>query len=73
MLPALRTGEAIIVGEAVQLPLRALIDSPSKNRRPDSHDPRIYDPRGVSGWNLDKNTEDYAKALECWRSENPRR
>lgn len=37
MLPALRTGEAIVVGEAVHLPLRALIDAPALNRRPDSH------------------------------------
>lgn len=72
MLPALRTGEAIIVGEAVQLPLRALIDSPAKDRLPDSHDPKIYDPCGSSGWNLDRQTEDYAKALEFWRSENPK-
>lgn len=73
MLPALRTGEAIIVGEAVQLPLRALIDSPAKDRLPDSHDPRIYDPSGSSGWNLHRQTEDYAKALEFWRSENPKK
>ncbi|MGH2402848.1 MAG: ATP-binding protein, partial [bacterium] len=51
MLPALRTGEAIIVGEAVHLPLRALIDAPTKNRRPDSHDPKVYDPDSNGGWN----------------------
>ncbi len=72
MLPALRTGEAIIVGEAVHLPLRALIDAPAKNRRPDSHDPRIYDPDTNGGWNRQKQTEDYARVLEKWRSENPR-
>ena len=72
MLPALRTGEAIIVGEAVHLPLRAMIDAPTKNRRPDSHDPRIYDPNDNGGWNRQKQTEDYARVLEKWRSENPR-
>lgn len=72
MLPALRTGEAIIVGEAVHLPLRALIDAPTKKRRPDSHDPKIYDPEGQGGWNHDKQAEDYSKVLESWRSENPR-
>jgi hypothetical protein len=72
MLPALRTGEAIIVGEAVQLPLRCLIDAPAKNRRPDSHDPQIYDPSSHGGWNRAKQVEDYAKVLENWRSENPR-
>jgi len=73
MLPALRTGEAIIVGEAVQLPLRAFIDTPAPNRRPDSHDPQVYDPSAQRGWNRPKQTEDYGKVLERWRSENPGR
>jgi DNA helicase HerA-like ATPase len=72
MLPALRTGEALIVGEGVHIPLRALIDAPSKNRRPDSHDPKIYDPDANGGWNRPKQNEDYAKVLEKWRNENPR-
>ncbi len=72
MLPTLRTGEAIIVGEAVHLPLRALIDAPAKSRRPDSHDPKIYDPDANSGWNREKDAEDYARVLEKWRSEEPR-
>lgn len=71
MLPTLRTGETILVGEAVQLPLRALIDAPAKNRRPDSHDPLIYDPDSKGGWNKKKQTENYGKVLEQWRSENP--
>jgi len=73
MLPALRTGEAIIVGEAVQLPLRAMIEAPAKNRQPDSHDPLVYDPSSEGGWNRPKQTEDYPKVVENWRSENPRR
>lgn len=73
MLPTLRTGEAIIVGEAVQLPLRAFIDAPAKNRRPDSHDPLIYDPESDAGWNRKKQKEDYAKVLKVWRSENPKK
>ena len=72
MLPALRTGEAIIVGEAVHLPLRALIDAPTKNRRPDSHDPKVYDPDSEGGWNRAKQTENYASVLDKWRRENPR-
>lgn len=72
MLPTLRTGEAIIVGEAVHLPLRALIDAPAKHRRPDSHDPKIYDPESHGGWNHTKQVEDYARLLEKWRGENPR-
>jgi hypothetical protein len=72
MLPTLRTGEVIIVGEAVHLPLRAVIDSPAKNRRPDSHDPKIYDPTATGGWNRQKALEDYARVLERWRSESAR-
>lgn len=72
MLPSLRTGEAIIVGESVQLPLRALIERPAENRRPDSHDPKIYDPDSDGGWNRSKQTENYAKVAEVWRRENPR-
>lgn len=47
MLPILRTGEAIILGEAVKLPMRTLIDAPPKDRRPDSQDPIIYDEQGI--------------------------
>jgi uncharacterized protein len=73
MLPTLRTGETIIVGEAVQLPLRTIIDAPTKDRRPDSHDPLIYDPQVERGWNRAKQSENYARVLDIWRSENPRR
>jgi len=72
MLPSLRTGETIIVGEAVHLPLRALIAAPAKNRRPDSHDPRIFDPTLATGWNRPREEEEYGKVLQSWRSENPR-
>jgi len=51
MLPILRTGEAIIVGEAVHLPVRALINPPAANRRPDSADPLVFQTAGPGGWN----------------------
>lgn len=72
MLPTLRTGEAIVVGESVTLPSRAYIDAPTKNRRPDSQDPMVYDDRSESGWNAPKRPEDYGNILEKWRSEDPR-
>ena len=72
MLPSLRTGEAIIVGEAVQLPIRALVDPPPANRRPDSHDPHVYDGNGQTGWNRPARDEQYAQVVKNWRSENPR-
>jgi DNA helicase HerA-like ATPase len=73
MLPALRTGEAIVVGEAVHLPLRAVIDAPAVNRRPDSQDPRVFDPTVKAGWNCPKQAENYPRVLGNWRSENARR
>jgi hypothetical protein len=79
MLPTLRTGEAIIVGEAVSLPIRTMIDPPSKNRRPDSGDPRIvvrgsllvdgFD--GPGGWNQIRDTPDYQAVVRLWRKQNP--
>ncbi|GIK51428.1 MAG: ATPase [Planctomycetota bacterium] len=72
MLPALRTGEVIVVGEAVHLPLRALVDPLPKSQRPDSHDPQTFDPDAKSGWNRAKQAEQYARMLKAWRSEDAR-
>ena len=69
MLPSLRTGEAIIVGEAVHMPLRTLVDPPARNRRPDSHDPLVFDPTFKGGWNHPKREEDYERVVHAWRSE----
>ena len=71
MLPILRTGEAIVVGEAVHIPIRAMIDSPPKNRRPDSQDPVVYDDFGPGGWNRDREPSDYEEVVELWRKQNP--
>lgn len=78
MLPILRTGEAIILGEAVKLPMRALIDAPPKNRRPDSQDPIIYDEQGSEesmhpgGWGIKREEEpNYKEFLETWRTQSP--
>jgi len=72
MLPTLRTGEAIIVGESVHLPLRVIIDASIKSRRPDSHDPKIYDPDALEGWNRKIDQENYTNVLVKWRKEDPR-
>jgi hypothetical protein len=79
MLPILRTGEAIIVGEAVSLPIRTLIDAPDKDRRPDSGDPRVVvrgDPNkdgyeGEGGWAVARHPEDYAIVMRQWRKQSP--
>jgi hypothetical protein len=80
MLPILRTGEAIIVGEAVSLPVRTLIDVPVKERRPDSEDPRVVVRgslqgdgfEGPGGWNQKRDNPDYAAVVRQWRKQDSR-
>ncbi|MHB1628637.1 MAG: ATP-binding protein, partial [Bacilli bacterium] len=67
MLPTLRTGECIILGEAVHLPVRALIDAPPPNRRPDSGDPPVADT-----WNRPREPSDYRDVVAVWREQQPR-
>lgn len=72
-LPSLRTGEAIIIGEAVHLPMRALIEPPPPSRCPDSRDPRVYtsdDEPG--GWNSPRTPQDYPELVELWRKQDYR-
>lgn len=78
MLPILRTGETIIVGEAVKLPMRTIIEAPPKDRRPDSQDPIIFDelPTEESlqpgGWGIPMEPHrNYKEFLEVWRAQNP--
>lgn len=77
MLPILRTGEAIILGEAVKLPMRTTIEAPPKNRRPDSQDPIVYDEistedsQNPSGWgNKMEANPRYDELIEAWRAQN---
>lgn len=78
MLPVLRTGEAIIVGEAVSLPVRTLITPPPINRRPDSFDPTVAMRRSVdgfhgpSGWNQPRDPSNYPAMMRQWRAQTPR-
>jgi DNA helicase HerA-like ATPase len=58
-LPALRTGEAVISGEAIVLPARALID------RPDPL-PRAEDP-SLRPWRDAQSVPDLAPPLAAWR------
>lgn len=78
MLPVLRTGEAIIVGESVSLPVRTLITPPPMNRRPDSSDPVVvvrgdqqegYD--GPAGWGQPRDPSDYDAVIRQWRQQDP--
>jgi DNA helicase HerA-like ATPase len=78
MLPILRTGEAIIVGEAVSLPMRTLVNPPAKNRWPDSRDPNVavrgdlangYEDEG--GWAVKRQSENYKIVMRQWRAQSP--
>lgn len=70
-LPVLRTGEAIVVGEAVHLPMRMLVDPLPDGRRPESDDPKVYDGDGPGGWNRRREPSNYADLVETWRRQDP--
>ena len=73
MLPILKTGESIIVGEAVRMPMRAIITYPDVKNRPDSNDPEVaLDEAGRGGWNspLTVKEEDYRNIEKAWRLQN---
>ena len=76
-LPVLRTGEAIIVGEAVSIPMRTLVDPPGPDRKPDSADPTVVVPGskdegydGPGGWNQSRDAPDYREVVELWRRQD---
>lgn len=78
MLPVLRTGEAIVVGEAVSLPVRTLISPPPSDRRPDSVDPRVVERGdekdgffGPGGWGQRRDPPDYKPMVLQWRRQSP--
>lgn len=58
-LPALRTGEAIVSGEAIALPARILIDCP--NPLPHAEDPSL------TPWRGSPSLPDLSAALTAWR------
>ena len=59
VLPSLRTGEAIISGEAIVLPVRAILTMPRP--KPHSEDPSL------KPWREEANAPDLASSLERWR------
>ncbi|MEA9833006.1 ATP-binding protein [Xanthomonas campestris pv. raphani] len=78
MLPVLRTGEALIVGEAVNMPIRAMIDRPPEGRRPESDDPMVVVPKGEGGkrirsggWTEPVKDENYRPLVQAWRKQDP--
>jgi hypothetical protein len=67
MLPVLRTGEAIITGEAARLPMRARIALPPEDRRPASEDPDV-----PARWQVPRIREDYEQVVTAMRAQSPR-
>ena len=64
LLPALRTGEAIVLGEATQIPSRIRI--PLIEPQPNSDDPEV----GIC-WRKDKTKNvEYNKAITAWRNQS---
>lgn len=67
VLPVLRTGEAIITGEAAKLPMRCRIALPAKEHRPRSQDPEVS-----VKWALGRRAEGYDRIVASWRAQKPR-
>ena len=66
VLPILRTGEAIVTGEAAKLPMRCRVTLPAKEHRPHSEDPEVS-----TNWSLPRRKEGYQRVVASWRSQNP--
>ncbi|MFC3076146.1 ATP-binding protein [Shinella pollutisoli] len=66
-LPVLRTGEAVITGEAAKLPVRCRITLPEEGKRPTSEDPHV-----AQNWSKERSNENYVNVTAAWRSQNPR-
>lgn len=67
VLPVLRTGEAIVMGEAAKLPMRCRITLPSKD-----HQPRSSEPKVAQQWSYPRRAEGYDRVVASWRAQRPR-
>lgn len=67
VLPVLRTGEAIVMGEAAKLPMRCRVTLPPEDRRPQSIDPKVS-----QQWSLVRRVEGYDRVVASWRAQRPR-
>ena len=63
-LPVLRTGEAIITGEAASMPMRCRVTLPEEKYQPRSRDPNVSDQ-----WSLARRAEGYDRVVASWRSQ----
>ena len=67
VLPVLRTGEAIVMGEAAKLPMRCRITLPEEENRPRSTDPKV-----AREWSLPRRNEGYDRVVASWRAQRAR-
>ncbi|MEQ8228167.1 MAG: ATP-binding protein [Rhodospirillales bacterium] len=67
VLPVLRTGEAIVMGEAAKLPMRCRISLPQEQHRPKSSDPKVS-----ARWSIPRREEGYDRVIASWRAQRPR-
>lgn len=64
LLPVLRTGEAIIAGEAARLPVRCRVTLPSEEHQPHSADPNV-----TEAWSTRRVAEGYDRVVASWRAQ----
>jgi hypothetical protein len=64
LLPVLRTGEAIIAGDAARLPIRCRVTLP-----PTEHQPRSSDPNVSEAWSRRRTAEGYDRVVASWRAQ----
>ncbi|MBC7769308.1 MAG: ATP-binding protein [Phycisphaerales bacterium] len=64
LLPVLRTGEAIISGEAARLPVRCRVTMPAHE-----HAPRSQDPDVTNAWKQRRVAEGYDRMVAAWRAQ----
>lgn len=67
VLPVLRTGEVIVMGEAAKLPMRCRVTLPNDQHRPKSSDPKV-----TEQWLLPRRPEGYDRVVASWRSQKTR-
>jgi DNA helicase HerA-like ATPase len=65
LLPVLRTGEAIISGEAARLPVRCRVSLPPTDRMPRSSDPLVSE-----AWRTKRQAEGYDRVVASWRAQS---
>jgi uncharacterized protein len=64
LLPVLRTGECVVVGEAARLPIRCRVALPSERFQPRSADPEV-----TKAWSTRRVAEGYERVVASWRAQ----